>query len=121
MTGVEAYIAEEPLFCVAKGAGIIFKPLGCLQTHLLNKNFQPPQRINKLRQSYLLFGEAAWAREDFAVAAFSGTLVGTSAASFGDAVNCRSRSIGIEAAREAVNFSVGLSFAFSDSCRHGRG
>lgn len=37
MTGVETYIAEEPLFCVAKGAGLILSHLGVYKRTLLNK------------------------------------------------------------------------------------
>lgn len=37
MTGVETYIAEEPLFCVAKGAGIILNHLDVYKRTLLNK------------------------------------------------------------------------------------
>jgi len=37
MTGVEAYIAEEPLFCVAKGSGIILNHLDIYKRTLLNK------------------------------------------------------------------------------------
>jgi len=37
MTGVETYIAEEPLFCVAKGAGIILDHLDVYKRTLLNK------------------------------------------------------------------------------------
>ena len=37
MTGVETYIAEEPLFCVAKGAGIILSHLDVYKRTLLNK------------------------------------------------------------------------------------
>lgn len=37
MTGVEAYVAEEPLFCVAKGAGIILSHLDVYKRTLLNK------------------------------------------------------------------------------------
>ncbi len=39
MTGVEAYIAEEPLFCVAKGAGLILSHLDVYKRTLLNKRF----------------------------------------------------------------------------------
>lgn len=39
MTGVEAYIAEEPLFCVAKGAGLILDHLDVYKRTLLNKRF----------------------------------------------------------------------------------
>ena len=44
MTGVEAYIADEPLFCVAKGAGLILSHLDVYKRTLLNKNFQSAQR-----------------------------------------------------------------------------
>ena len=37
MTGVETYIADEPLFCVAKGAGIILSHLDVYKRTLLNK------------------------------------------------------------------------------------
>lgn len=37
MLGVEAYIAEEPLFCVAKGAGLILNHLDVYKRTLLNK------------------------------------------------------------------------------------
>lgn len=37
MTGVETYIAEEPLFCVAKGAGLILNHLDVYKRTLLNK------------------------------------------------------------------------------------
>ncbi len=37
MTGVETYIAEEPLFCVAKGAGIILNHLDVYKRTVLNK------------------------------------------------------------------------------------
>ncbi len=37
MTGVETYVAEEPLFCVAKGAGIILNHLDVYKRTLLNK------------------------------------------------------------------------------------
>lgn len=37
MTGVETYIAEEPLFCVAKGAGLILNYLDVYKRTLLNK------------------------------------------------------------------------------------
>ena len=37
MTGVETYIAEEPIFCVAKGAGIILNHLDVYKRTLLNK------------------------------------------------------------------------------------
>ena len=37
MTGVETYIAEEPLFCVAKGAGLILSHLDVYKRTLLNK------------------------------------------------------------------------------------
>jgi len=37
MTGVETYIAEEPLFCVAKGAGLILSHLDIYKRTLLNK------------------------------------------------------------------------------------
>lgn len=37
MLGVEAYIAENPLFCVAKGAGIILNHLDIYKRTLLNK------------------------------------------------------------------------------------
>ncbi len=37
MTGVETYIAEEPLFCVAKGAGLILDHLDVYKRTLLNK------------------------------------------------------------------------------------
>ena len=37
MTGVEAYIAEEPLFCVAKGAGLILSHLDVYKRTLFNK------------------------------------------------------------------------------------
>lgn len=36
-TGVETYIAEEPIFCVAKGAGIILSHLDVYKRTLLNK------------------------------------------------------------------------------------
>ena len=39
MTGVESYIAEEPLFCVAKGAGLILSHLDVYKRTLLNKRF----------------------------------------------------------------------------------
>lgn len=39
MTGVETYIAEEPLFCVAKGAGLILNHLDVYKRTLLNKRF----------------------------------------------------------------------------------
>ncbi len=39
MTGVEAYVAEEPLFCVAKGAGLILSHLDVYKRTLLNKRF----------------------------------------------------------------------------------
>lgn len=39
MTGVEAYIAEESLFCVAKGAGLILSHLDVYKRTLLNKRF----------------------------------------------------------------------------------
>lgn len=44
MTGVESYIADEPLFCVAKGAGLILSHLDVYKRTLLNKNFQSSQR-----------------------------------------------------------------------------
>ena len=37
MTGVNCYIAEEPLFCVAKGAGLILEHLDVYKRTLLNK------------------------------------------------------------------------------------
>jgi rod shape-determining protein MreB len=37
MTGVETYVAEEPLFCVAKGAGMILSHLDVYKRTLLNK------------------------------------------------------------------------------------
>lgn len=37
MTGVETYIAEEPLFCVAKGAGLVLSHLDVYKRTLLNK------------------------------------------------------------------------------------
>ena len=37
MLGVEAYVAENPLFCVAKGAGIILNHLDIYKRTLLNK------------------------------------------------------------------------------------
>ncbi|MBU4348027.1 rod shape-determining protein [Patescibacteria group bacterium] len=37
MTGVETYIAEDPLFCVAKGAGMILNHLDVYKRTLLNK------------------------------------------------------------------------------------
>lgn len=37
MTGVQSYIAEEPLFCVAKGAGLILNHLDVYKRTLLNK------------------------------------------------------------------------------------
>jgi rod shape-determining protein MreB len=37
MTGVPTYIAEEPLFCVAKGAGLILNHLDIYKRTLLNK------------------------------------------------------------------------------------
>lgn len=37
MTGVETYIADEPLFCVAKGAGLILSHLDVYKRVLLNK------------------------------------------------------------------------------------
>ena len=37
MTGVETYVAEEPLFCVAKGAGLILNHLDVYKRTLLNK------------------------------------------------------------------------------------
>jgi rod shape-determining protein MreB len=37
MTGVETYMADEPLFCVAKGAGIILSHLDVYKRTLLNK------------------------------------------------------------------------------------
>ena len=37
MTGVETYIADEPLFCVAKGAGLILSHLDVYKRTLLNK------------------------------------------------------------------------------------
>ena len=39
MTGVESYVAEEPLFCVAKGAGLILDHLDVYKRTLLNKRF----------------------------------------------------------------------------------
>ncbi len=39
MTGVETYIADEPLFCVAKGAGLILNHLDVYKRTLLNKRF----------------------------------------------------------------------------------
>jgi len=37
MLGVNAYVAEEPLFCVAKGAGLILTHLDVYKRTLLNK------------------------------------------------------------------------------------
>ncbi len=37
MTGVQAYIADEPLFCVAKGTGLILNHLEVYKRTLLNK------------------------------------------------------------------------------------
>ena len=37
MTGVETYSADEPLFCVAKGAGLILNHLDVYKRTLLNK------------------------------------------------------------------------------------
>lgn len=37
LTGVEAYIAENPLFCVAKGTGLILEHLDVYKRTLLNK------------------------------------------------------------------------------------
>lgn len=37
MTGVNCYVAEEPLFCVAKGAGLILEHLDTYKRTLLNK------------------------------------------------------------------------------------
>lgn len=37
MLGVEAYVAEDPLFCVARGAGIILNHLDVYKRTLLNK------------------------------------------------------------------------------------
>lgn len=37
MTGVETFVAEEPLFCVAKGAGLILSHLDVYKRILLNK------------------------------------------------------------------------------------
>lgn len=37
MTGVETYVAEEPMFCVAKGAGLILNHLDIYKRTLLNK------------------------------------------------------------------------------------
>lgn len=37
MTGVRCYVAEEPLFCVAKGAGLILEHLEVYKRTLLNK------------------------------------------------------------------------------------
>ncbi len=37
LTGVQAYIAEDPLFCVAKGSGIILSHLDVYKRTLLNK------------------------------------------------------------------------------------
>lgn len=37
MTGVETYIAEDPLFCVAKGAGLMLSHLDVYKRTLLNK------------------------------------------------------------------------------------
>ncbi|MDP3729159.1 MAG: rod shape-determining protein [bacterium] len=37
MTGVETYVAEEPLFCVAKGSGIMLDHLDVYKRTLLNK------------------------------------------------------------------------------------
>ena len=37
MTGVQTYVADEPLFCVAKGAGIILTHLDVYKRTLLNK------------------------------------------------------------------------------------
>src|SRR3989344_2032917 len=39
MTGVESYVADEPLFCVAKGAGLILDHLDVYKRTLLNKRF----------------------------------------------------------------------------------
>jgi len=37
MLGVEVFVAEEPLYCVAKGAGLILSHLGIYKRTLLNK------------------------------------------------------------------------------------
>ena len=37
MTGVQSYVAEEPLFCVAKGTGLILNHLEVYKRTLLNK------------------------------------------------------------------------------------
>ena len=37
MTGVNCYVAEEPLFCVAKGSGLILDHLDVYKRTLLNK------------------------------------------------------------------------------------
>jgi rod shape-determining protein MreB len=39
MTGVPTYIAEDPLFCVAKGTGLILNHLDIYKRTLLNKRF----------------------------------------------------------------------------------
>jgi rod shape-determining protein MreB len=39
MTGVPTYVAEDPLFCVAKGTGIILNHLDVYKRTLLNKRF----------------------------------------------------------------------------------
>jgi rod shape-determining protein MreB and related proteins len=39
--GVNAYVAEEPLFCVAKGAGLILSHLDVYKRVLLNKPGNP--------------------------------------------------------------------------------
>ena len=37
LTGVQAYLADEPLFCVAKGTGLILSHLDVYKRTLLNK------------------------------------------------------------------------------------
>jgi rod shape-determining protein MreB len=37
MTGVTCYVAEEPLFCVAKGAGLMMDHLDVYKRTLMNK------------------------------------------------------------------------------------
>jgi rod shape-determining protein MreB len=37
MLGVETYVAEEPLYCVAKGTGLILSHLDVYKRTLLNK------------------------------------------------------------------------------------
>ena len=37
MTGVQSYIAEDPLYCVAKGTGLILNHLDVYKRTLLNK------------------------------------------------------------------------------------